>query len=77
MLAGLAHVIAQLPLLPSPGNGSEAFQRSMRIFATLMAVGFVLGIAGHLFKARAIVLVGVILVFAATGLFMVAVAQHG
>jgi hypothetical protein len=77
MLAGLAHVIAQFPSLPSPGEGTEGFRRLMTVFGTLMGLGFVLGILGHVFKLRAMVLVGVLLVFAATGLFLVAVAQHG
>ena len=77
MLARLAEVIAQFPPLPSPGQGSEGFRRMMAIFGTLMGLGFVIGIAGHLFKARFLVAAGVLLVFAATGLFLVAVAQHG
>jgi hypothetical protein len=77
MLARLAEVIAQFPPLPSPGQGSESFRRMMTIFGILMGLGFVIGIAGHLFKARVMVAIGVLLVFAATGLFLVAVAQHG
>ena len=77
MLAGLAAVIAQLPPLPSPGQGSEGFRRMMAIFGVLMGLGFVIGIVGHIFKARALVAVGVLLVFGATGVFLVAVAQHG
>ena len=77
MLARLAKVIAQFPTLPSPGQGSEGFRRMMTIFGILMGLGFVIGIAGHLFKARFLVAAGVLLVFAATGLFLVAVAQHG
>ena len=77
MLARLAALLAQLPQLPSPGEGSEGFQKMMTVFGVLMGLGFVLGILGHAFKARALVLVGVLLVFAATGLFLIGVAQHG
>jgi len=77
MLARLAAVIAEFPSLPNPGQGSQSFQRMMAIFGVLMGLGFVIGIAGHLFKARVLVATGVLLVFAATGLFLVAVAQHG
>jgi hypothetical protein len=77
MLAHLATVIAQLPPLPSPGEGSDSFQTMMRLFAILMGFGFVLGIAGHVVQVKALVLVGVLLVFGATGLFLVAVATHG
>ena len=73
----LGALIAQLPQLPDPGEGSEGFRRMMSVFATLMGVGFLLGIAGHIVKVRALVLVGVLLVFGATGLFLVAVATHG
>jgi hypothetical protein len=77
MLARLAALVAQFPPLPSPGEGSDSFQKMMALFGTLMGLGFVLGILGHAFKARAVVLVGVLLVFAATGLFLIAVVQHG
>ena len=77
MQAGLATIIAQLPPLPDPGEGSESFQTMMRLFAILMALGFLIGIAGHVVKVKAMVLIGVLLVFAATGLFMVGVATHG
>jgi hypothetical protein len=77
MPAHLATVIAQLPSLPSPGQGSDSFQRMMSIFAILMGLGFLFGIAGHVVKVRGLVLAGVLLIFGATGLFMVAVATHG
>ena len=77
MRAAIAALLAQLPPLPSPGQGSDSFRRMMTLFGTLMAIGALMGIAGHIIKVRAVVLVGVILVFAATGLFMIAVATHG
>lgn len=77
MHAALATLIAQLPPLPDPGEGSEGFRAMMRLFAILMGLGFLIGIAGHVVKVRVLVLVGVLLVFAATGLFLVAVATHG
>jgi hypothetical protein len=77
MLARLASVIAQLPPLPSPGEGSQGFQRMMAIFGILMGAGFLLGIAGHITRSKTLVIVGVVLVFLATGVFLVAVAQHG
>jgi hypothetical protein len=77
MPADPATVIAQLPPLPSPGEGSDSFQTMMRLFAVMMGLGFLLGISGHVVKVKALVLVGVLLVFGATGLFLVAVATHG
>jgi hypothetical protein len=49
----------------------------MSIFSVLMGVGFVVAILGHVSKLRILVLVGIVLIFVATGLFLVAVAQHG
>jgi hypothetical protein len=77
MLAGLATVVAQLPSLEAPGEGSEGFQRMMSLFAILMGLGFLIGIFGHIVKVKAMILGGILLVFAATALFLVAVAQHG
>jgi hypothetical protein len=77
MLARLATVIAQFPPLPSPGNGSQGFQRMMTIFGILMGAGFVIGIAGHMTRSKALILAGVLLIFGATGIFLVAVATHG
>ena len=77
MRAALATVIAQLPPLPDPGEGSDSFQAMMRLFAILMGLGFLIGIAGHVVKFRSLVLVGVLLIFGATVLFLVAVATHG
>ena len=77
MLARLTTVIAQFPSLPDPGEGSEGFQRMMAIFGILMGAGFLIGIGGHLFRSKILIASGVLLVFAATGLFLVAVAQHG
>jgi hypothetical protein len=77
MLARLATVIAQFPPLPSPGEGSEGFRRMMTIFGLLMGAGFLIGIAGHITRLKPLIIAGVVLVFAATGLFLIAVAQHG
>ena len=77
MLAHLAAVIAQFPSLPDPGEGTEGFRRLMATFGTLMGLGFLIGIAGHLVRSRALIMAGVLLVFAATGIFLAAVATHG
>ena len=77
MLARVATLLAQFPPLPSPGEGSEGFRKQMAIFGILMGIGFLIGIGGHLFRSKVLIASGVLLVFAATGLFLVAVAQHG
>ena len=77
MPARLAALIAQFPPLPSPGEGSDSFRRSLVVFGVLMGVGFVLGIFGHVFKSKVMVITGIVLIFGATGIFLVAVATHG
>jgi hypothetical protein len=77
MPARLATLIAQFPPLPSPGEGSDSFRRWLSLFAVLMGLGFVIAIVGHLFKFRPLVLTGIVMVFGATAIFLVAVATHG
>jgi hypothetical protein len=52
-----------------PGSGPDQsgdFEVSPSFFIVLLALGFVIGIAGHIVKSRTLVAAGVILVFAAT-----------
>ena len=49
--------------LPSPRGG---FEVSPTFFVVLFGLGFLIGIAGHLTRSRALVAAGVILVFLAT-----------
>jgi hypothetical protein len=49
----------------------------MAIFGVLMGLGFLIGIGGHLTRSKILVGTGVLLVFGATGIFLVAVATHG
>jgi hypothetical protein len=53
-LAGLSSVT---PYRPGPSPAP---------FVTLMVLGFVVGIAGHLFRSRLIVGLGIVMIFAAT-----------
>jgi hypothetical protein len=61
MLARLAPVIAKLPELPSRDVGTDP-----KPYIAVFAIGFLLGILGHLFKVKLMVAVGVVLVFTAT-----------
>jgi hypothetical protein len=61
MLARLATVIARLPELPSRDVGTDP-----KPYITLFAVGFLVGIVGHIFKVKVIVAAGVLMVFMAT-----------
>jgi hypothetical protein len=52
-----------------PGAGPEQsgdFEVEPSFFIALLAIGFVIGTLGHIFKSRTLVAAGVILVFAAT-----------
>ncbi len=43
-----------------------AFEPSIGPFAALVAFGFLVGIFGHIIKSSAVVLLGILLIFAAT-----------
>jgi hypothetical protein len=52
-----------------PGSGPDQrgdFEVSPSFFIVLLALGFLIGIIGHIIKSRTLVAAGVILVFAAT-----------
>lgn len=53
-------------------RGAALLPDSIGPYLALMAIGFVLGAAGHLARARWLVAVGVIMIFLATLLFPIA-----
>ncbi len=60
-----------------PGSGPEQggdFEVSPSFFIVLLALGFLIGIVGHIVKSRTLVAAGVILVFAATVLIPIALS---
>ena len=61
MLARLALVLAELP-----SNPDDRFRTDPAPYIALFAVGFLLGIFGHVLKIRLLVGIGILLVFAAT-----------
>ena len=61
MLARLATVIAQLPDLPSRDVGTDP-----KPYVAVFAIGFLIGVIGHLFKVKVMVAAGVLMVFMAT-----------
>jgi hypothetical protein len=69
MLARLALVLAELP-----NNPDDRYRTDPAPYITLFAVGFLLGVFGHILKVRLMVAVGVLLVFAAT--VLLPVLQH-
>ena len=50
-----------------------AFAPSPAPFIALMALGFVIGVAGHVYKSRAVIATGIGLIFIATLLLPLAV----
>jgi sulfite exporter TauE/SafE len=50
-----------------------ALPEGLTPYVTLMAVGFIVGIYGHLMRSRWVVAIGVIMVFLATLLFPLAI----
>ena len=61
MLARLATVIAELPDLPSRDVGTDP-----KPYIAVFAIGFLIGIVGHIFKVKVLVAAGVLMVFMAT-----------
>jgi hypothetical protein len=61
MLARLATVVARLPELPNRNVGTDP-----KPYVTAFAIGFLLGVIGHIFKVRLLVAAGVLIVFLAT-----------
>ncbi len=48
---------------------AELLPRSLGPYATLMAVGFLIGIFGHLARSRWMVAIGILMIFCATLVF--------
>jgi hypothetical protein len=73
----LAAVLAQVDL---PGLGQEGPDDLRALLATsfaLLAVGFVVGVIGHVTQLRALIAAGIILIFVATIFFLLAVGEYG
>jgi hypothetical protein len=75
-LAALDPLLAQLPPL-SPPEDHGRFPIPPGIFYSLFGVGFIMGLVGHLLRSTALVLGGVLMVFAATAVFVVLSLQLG
>jgi hypothetical protein len=73
----LAALLAQVDL---PGLGQEGPDDLRSLLTTsfiLLAVGFVIGVIGHVTQVRGLVIVGISVIFVATGFFLVAVGEYG
>jgi hypothetical protein len=75
-VSGLLSLLAQAPFLdPSAGpDQSGEFRVSPRAFLAILLAGFLIGVAGHVLRSRAMVAFGIALVFGATVLVPVLLA---
>ena len=70
-------MLAQVDL---PGLGQEGPDDLRALLTTsfaLLAVGFVVGVIGHVTQLRALVAAGIMLIFVATVFFVLAVGEYG
>ena len=75
-MSGLLTLLAQAPFL-DPGGGpdqSGGFSVSPRAFVAVLGLGFLVAVAGHIVKSRAMVAFGIALIFGATFLVPVLLA---
>jgi hypothetical protein len=69
MLGLLAPVLADGPFIP---DRSPSFGASPTPFVVLMVAGFVVGVVGHIARAKALVALGIGMIFLATFLLPLA-----
>jgi hypothetical protein len=75
-----ASVLALLAQVDLPGlgrKGPDELRRLLAISLTLMGIGFLVGVAGHVVRSRTLVAIGVALIFLSTAFFLLAVGQEG
>jgi hypothetical protein len=77
MPAQLAAVLAQFPSVPDPGSGSNGLQGLLNVFYVMLGLGFLIALVGHVIKARALIIVGLVMIFVGTGAFLLAVSGNG
>ena len=73
----LAALLAQVDL---PGLGQEGPDDLRSLLAAsfiLFVVGFAIGVLGHVTQSRTFVTIGVVIIFAGTAFFILAVGQYG
>jgi hypothetical protein len=75
VLAALAVKIPGLPGLGDEGPGD--LDSLLTTTFMLMGVGFVITLLGHLTRTRALIAIGVLVVIAGSGVFLVAIGRYG
>ena len=75
MLAALAVKIPGLPGLGDEGPGD--LDSLLTTTFVLMGVGFGIALLGHLTRTRALIAIGVLVVLAGSGVFILAIGRYG
>jgi hypothetical protein len=73
-----AALLAQIPDLPGLGDeGPNDLESLLNLSFLLMGAGFGIALLGHLTRIRALVAIGVLVVLAASGVFLLAIGRYG
>ena len=73
-----AVLLAQIPDLPGLGDeGPNDLESLLSLSFLLMGVGFGIALLGHLTRTRALVAIGVLVVLAGSGVFLLAIGRYG
>jgi hypothetical protein len=73
----LAALLAQVDLPGLGQEGPDDLRSLLTMSFILLAVGFVIGVIGHITQVRLLVIAGISVIFVATAFFVVAVGQYG
>jgi hypothetical protein len=70
--------LAQIPDLPGLGDeGPDDLESLLSLSFLLMGAGFAIALLGHLTRTRALVAIGVLVVLAGSGVFLLAIGRYG
>jgi hypothetical protein len=74
----LRALLAQIPELPGLGDeGPNDLESLLTLSFLLLGGGFGIALIGHLTRTRALVAIGVLVVMAGSGVFLIAIGRYG
>jgi hypothetical protein len=73
----VAVLLAQIDLPSLGAEGPDRLEQLIKLSFILLAAGMGIGTVGHIVKVRFIVAVATVMILAAGGLFLVAIAEYG
>jgi hypothetical protein len=74
----LAALIAQIPDLPGLGDkGPNSLEALLDWCFVLLALGFAIGVLGHMTRSRALVAIGISVVMVGSAVFVLAIGRYG